>query len=156
MHNIVLLPAQKWGQPGRSAAILQYLPFRRETNESSGPNAPFGAKLISVFHDNFAKGIQSHRGLVLLFDPESGAPVCAVHAGEITAIRTSAASAVATHPLARPDSTHPRFWATASKRPPTPEPSLLSASSNPSPYGAATQIEPAPSPSAIKPNWESP
>ncbi len=70
-----------------------------------GPNAPFGAKLISVFHENFAKGIQSHQGLVLLFDPESGAPVCAVHAGEITAIRTAAASAVATDALARPDST---------------------------------------------------
>ncbi len=68
-----------------------------------GPDAPFGAKLISVFAENFAKGKQSHQGLVLLFDPESGAPVCAVHAGEITAIRTAAASAVATDALARPD-----------------------------------------------------
>lgn len=70
-----------------------------------GPEAPFGAKLISVFHENFAKGIQSHQGLVLLFDPESGAPVCVVHAGEITAIRTAAASAAATDALARPDAT---------------------------------------------------
>ena len=70
-----------------------------------GANAPFGAKLISVFHENFAKGIQSHQGLVLLFDPESGAPVCVVHAGEITAIRTAAASAAATDALARPEST---------------------------------------------------
>ena len=68
-----------------------------------GANAPFGAKLISVFHDNFAKGIQSHQGVVVLFDPESGAPVCMVHAGEITAIRTAAASAVATDALARRD-----------------------------------------------------
>jgi ornithine cyclodeaminase/alanine dehydrogenase-like protein (mu-crystallin family) len=63
----------------------------------------FGAKLISVFHDNFARGIQSHQGLVILFDPESGAPVCVVHAGELTAIRTAAASAVATDALARKD-----------------------------------------------------
>ena len=68
-----------------------------------GANAVFGAKLISVFHDNFAKGIQSHQGLVILFDPETGAPVCVVHAGEITAIRTAAASAVATAALARKD-----------------------------------------------------
>ncbi len=68
-----------------------------------GAHAPFGAKLISVFHDNFAKGIQSHQGLVILFDPETGAPVCVVHAGEITAIRTAAASAVATDVLARKD-----------------------------------------------------
>lgn len=68
-----------------------------------GAHAPFGAKLISVFHDNFARGIQSHQGLVILFDPETGAPVCVVHAGELTAIRTAAASAVATDALARKD-----------------------------------------------------
>jgi ornithine cyclodeaminase len=69
-----------------------------------GARGPFGAKLISVFQDNFAKGVQSHQGLVVLFDPESGAPVCVVDAGEITAIRTAAASAVATEALARQDS----------------------------------------------------
>lgn len=68
-----------------------------------GPHASFGAKLISVFHGNFARGTQSHQGLVILFDPESGEPVCIVHAGEITAIRTAAASAVATEALARKD-----------------------------------------------------
>jgi ornithine cyclodeaminase len=69
-----------------------------------GERAVFGAKLISVFPENFEKGIQSHQGLVILFDPENGAPVCAAHAGEITAIRTAAASAVATDALARKDS----------------------------------------------------
>jgi ornithine cyclodeaminase/alanine dehydrogenase-like protein (mu-crystallin family) len=68
-----------------------------------GANAPFGAKLISVFQDNFAQGRPSHQGFVILFDPESGAPVCVVDAGEITAIRTAAASAVATEVLARKD-----------------------------------------------------
>ena len=68
-----------------------------------GAHGPFGAKLISVFHDNYARGIQSHQGLVILFDPESGAPVCVVDAGEVTAIRTAAASAVATDVLARKD-----------------------------------------------------
>jgi ornithine cyclodeaminase/alanine dehydrogenase-like protein (mu-crystallin family) len=68
-----------------------------------GAHAPFGAKLISVFPENFSRGIQSHQGLVILFDPETGAPVCVVHAGEITAIRTAAASAVATDELARRD-----------------------------------------------------
>jgi ornithine cyclodeaminase len=68
-----------------------------------GERAAFGAKLISVFPDNFAKGIQSHQGLVLIFDPDTGAPVCVAHAGEVTAIRTAAASAVATDVLARPD-----------------------------------------------------
>jgi ornithine cyclodeaminase/alanine dehydrogenase-like protein (mu-crystallin family) len=69
-----------------------------------GGNGPFGAKLISVFQDNFAKGKPSHQGLVILFDPATGAPVCVVDAGEVTAIRTAAASAVATQALARKDS----------------------------------------------------
>ncbi len=70
-----------------------------------GGRKVFGAKLISVFPENFAKGVQSHQGVVVLFDGESGAPVCILHAGEITAIRTAAASAVATDALARLDST---------------------------------------------------
>ena len=65
-----------------------------------GGDAPFGAKLISVFAENFALGKPSHQGLVILFDPETGAPVCVVDAGAITAIRTAAASAVATDALA--------------------------------------------------------
>ena len=70
-----------------------------------GERAPFGAKILSVYPENFAKGVQSHQGVVLLFDPDSGAPVCILHAGEITAIRTAAASAVATDALAREDAT---------------------------------------------------
>ena len=68
-----------------------------------GERAIFGAKLISVFPDNFARGVQSHQGVVVLFEGDTGAPVCVVHAGEITAIRTAAASAAATDALARPD-----------------------------------------------------
>jgi len=67
-----------------------------------GPEGLFGAKLISVFAGNFAKGVPSHQGVVVLFDGETGAPVCIAHAGEITAIRTAAASAAATDVLARP------------------------------------------------------
>jgi ornithine cyclodeaminase/alanine dehydrogenase-like protein (mu-crystallin family) len=62
----------------------------------------FGSKVISVFRDGSAQR-PSHQGLVVLFDPASGAPVCVVHAGELTTIRTAAASAVATDALARAD-----------------------------------------------------
>ncbi|HET6971067.1 MAG TPA: ornithine cyclodeaminase family protein, partial [Phenylobacterium sp.] len=68
-----------------------------------GERAAFGAKLISIFPENFAKGIQSHQGVVVMFDPETGAVSGLAHAGEVTAIRTAAASAVATDALARPD-----------------------------------------------------
>jgi ornithine cyclodeaminase/alanine dehydrogenase-like protein (mu-crystallin family) len=68
-----------------------------------GEHKVFGAKLLTVFPENVAKGRQSHGGLVILFDPDNGDPVCGVHAGEITAIRTAAASAVATDALALKD-----------------------------------------------------
>jgi ornithine cyclodeaminase/alanine dehydrogenase-like protein (mu-crystallin family) len=71
-----------------------------------GAHAVFGAKLLSAFDGNAAKGRQSHQGVVVLFDPETGEAVCAAHAGEITAIRTAAASAVATDALARKDARH--------------------------------------------------
>ena len=65
-----------------------------------GAHEVFGAKILSVFKDNVARGKQSHQGVVLLFDPDGGEPVCLLDAGEITAIRTAAASAVATDALA--------------------------------------------------------
>jgi ornithine cyclodeaminase len=60
-------------------------------------------KLVSVFPENFAKGISSHQGVVVLFDPDSGAPAAIIEAGSLTAIRTAAASAAATDALARPE-----------------------------------------------------
>lgn len=61
----------------------------------------FGAKLVSVFFAD--DGRRAHEGLVVLFDGEAGKPVCTADAGEITHIRTGAASAVATDALARDD-----------------------------------------------------
>jgi ornithine cyclodeaminase len=62
-----------------------------------------GAKLITVYPRNFALGIASHQGAILLFDRESGAPAALIEAGEVTAIRTAAASAAATDVMARAD-----------------------------------------------------
>lgn len=61
----------------------------------------FGAKLVSVFADG--AGRKAHEGVVVLFDGGTGLPVCIADAGEITALRTAVASAVATAVLARPD-----------------------------------------------------
>jgi ornithine cyclodeaminase/alanine dehydrogenase-like protein (mu-crystallin family) len=61
----------------------------------------FGAKLVSVFADG--EGRKAHEGVVVLFDGHTGVPICIADAGEITALRTAAASAVATQALARPD-----------------------------------------------------
>jgi len=63
----------------------------------------FGAKLLSVFPDPQQPGRAAHRGVVVLFDRESGQVACIAEAGEVTEIRTAAASAVATDVLARQD-----------------------------------------------------
>jgi ornithine cyclodeaminase len=63
----------------------------------------FGAKLIGVFGDPARPGRQAHHGLVVLFDGESGGPLCVADAEAITLARTAAASAVATDVLARDD-----------------------------------------------------
>ena len=63
----------------------------------------FGAKVLSVFGDPAQPGRSAHRGVVVLFDRESGQVTCIADAGEVTEIRTAAASAVATDVLARRD-----------------------------------------------------
>jgi ornithine cyclodeaminase/alanine dehydrogenase-like protein (mu-crystallin family) len=65
-----------------------------------------GAKILTVYPDNPKHGMPSHVGLVTLFDAEKGIPLAVMDAAEITAIRTAAASAVATRALARHDAAH--------------------------------------------------
>jgi ornithine cyclodeaminase len=50
---------------------------------------------------NHAHGEESHQGIVLLFEQERGRPLAVLDATAVTAIRTAAASAVATRALAR-------------------------------------------------------
>lgn len=63
-----------------------------------------GLKVISFFPGNEHTELESHQGAVMLFDVTDGRPLVLVDAGEITAIRTAAASGVATRALARDDS----------------------------------------------------
>jgi ornithine cyclodeaminase/alanine dehydrogenase-like protein (mu-crystallin family) len=63
----------------------------------------FGVKLVSLIPRNKPPQYSSHLGLVLLFEAEHGQPVALVDAAEITAIRTAAASGLATQLLARSD-----------------------------------------------------
>jgi ornithine cyclodeaminase len=63
----------------------------------------FGAKVLTVFHENQAAGYPSHQGFVLLFEGRHGSPVALLDATAITRIRTGAVSAVATDLLAKKD-----------------------------------------------------
>jgi ornithine cyclodeaminase/alanine dehydrogenase-like protein (mu-crystallin family) len=60
-------------------------------------------KLVSVFARNHEVGLPSHQATIALFDDETGRPLALMDGTEITAVRTGAASAVATRALARPD-----------------------------------------------------
>ncbi|MEO8544358.1 MAG: ornithine cyclodeaminase family protein [Burkholderiaceae bacterium] len=64
----------------------------------------FGIKVLALYPGNGAKGLPSHAGMVLLFDAASGAPLAVLESNSLTALRTAAASAVATRALARPGS----------------------------------------------------
>src|SRR6185503_16583021 len=63
-----------------------------------------GIKVITVFHANSEAGFPSHQGIVMLFDAKHGQPLMLFDALEITAIRTAAASAVATKLLSKENS----------------------------------------------------
>jgi alanine dehydrogenase len=65
----------------------------------------FATKIISVFPDNHGTALDSHQGLVALFDGERGNPVALMDASSITAIRTAAVSGVATKLLSRKGAT---------------------------------------------------
>jgi len=65
--------------------------------------AALGLKAIAVFPGNHGTGLDSHQGLVLLFDPERGTPLAILDASSITGIRTAAVSGAATRALARED-----------------------------------------------------
>lgn len=68
----------------------------------SAPELPaYGAKIISLHPDNKARELPVIQGFVALFDSETGAPVAIIDGATVTAIRTAAASGLASRALAR-------------------------------------------------------
>lgn len=61
-------------------------------------------KLVTIVPDNVARGLPTLHALVVWLDAATGAPLALMDGATITAMRTGAASGVATRLLARPDS----------------------------------------------------
>ncbi|HIQ12195.1 MAG TPA: ornithine cyclodeaminase [Caldilineales bacterium] len=59
-------------------------------------------KIVSVFSGNPAHGLPAIHGLVIVLDPNTGQPQALLEGASLTAIRTGAASGLATDLLARP------------------------------------------------------
>lgn len=79
------------GHDGALGAMPGFLPNR------------LGAKLVTYFPGNHGSPLDSHQGVVLLFDAEHGQLLAVLDATEITAIRTAAVTGLATRLLARED-----------------------------------------------------
>ena len=65
-------------------------------------NKALGAKIVTFYPHN--EGVHTHNGLIVLFKPETGEPICVMDGRLITEMRTAATSAAATRILAREDS----------------------------------------------------
>lgn len=60
-------------------------------------------KIVSIHHRNHERNLPLIHALVVVLDPDTGQPVAALEGGYLTALRTGAASGVATELLARQD-----------------------------------------------------
>ncbi|HNP95344.1 MAG TPA: hypothetical protein PKJ63_06935 [Cyclobacteriaceae bacterium] len=63
----------------------------------------FGLKMVAVFPENTTKNLPAIQGKVLVIDDENGIPKGLIDAGYLTALRTGAASGLATRLLSSPD-----------------------------------------------------
>src|SRR5580692_10501809 len=62
-----------------------------------------GAKLVTVYESNTARGLPTHLATIVMLDPETGALIAIVDGRYITEARTAAVSAVSVKKLARED-----------------------------------------------------
>jgi ornithine cyclodeaminase len=62
----------------------------------------YGLKALCITPGNPAAGLDTHQGLVLLSDGQTGEPLAVLNASAVTEIRTAAVSVVATQALGRP------------------------------------------------------
>jgi alanine dehydrogenase len=72
-----------------------------ERSAGAGSGAALGAKLVTVFGANAARGLHTHLASIVLLDPETGALRALLDGRYITESRTAAVSAVSSRHLAR-------------------------------------------------------
>jgi ornithine cyclodeaminase/alanine dehydrogenase-like protein (mu-crystallin family) len=94
----VHLPLRSIVRPPGDETLIGLMPTHR-----GGDERMYGLKTVVVVPSNSARGLDPHQGTVTLFDGETGQTIAVVNASPITAIRTAAASALATRELARED-----------------------------------------------------
>lgn len=93
----VLQPVRSVLTVGPTRAFFGVMPAYLEQPPS------LGAKLVTVFNANHARGLPSHLATIVLLDPETGGLIALMDGRYITESRTAAVSAVSARYLARPD-----------------------------------------------------
>jgi ornithine cyclodeaminase len=94
----IQLPLRMIVRPPGEESLIGLMPVHR-----GGEERLYGLKTVVVVPGNSARGLDPHQGTVTLFDGETGQTIAVMNASPITAIRTAAASALATRELARKD-----------------------------------------------------
>jgi ornithine cyclodeaminase/alanine dehydrogenase-like protein (mu-crystallin family) len=84
-------------KPDGAAGIVALMPAYLADGAGS-----YGLKALCITPGNPAVGLDTHQGVVLLSDGDSGTPLAILNASAITEIRTAAVSVVATELLAKP------------------------------------------------------
>jgi ornithine cyclodeaminase/alanine dehydrogenase-like protein (mu-crystallin family) len=99
-----VIPVQEDAFLGVMSAFVR-APAGAETGAAHAAAAPadaaLGAKLVTVFNGNHARGLDSHLASIVLMDPASGALLALMDGRYITEARTAAVSAVSSSLLAR-------------------------------------------------------
>ncbi|WP_316778240.1 ornithine cyclodeaminase family protein [Streptomyces sasae] len=95
----VELPLRTILRPEKDTGLLGTMPGFVAGEDLAG----YGLKAMVLKPENPARGLDLHIGVVLVFDPGTGAPLAMMDAGAVTAVRTAAVSGVASEALARPD-----------------------------------------------------
>jgi ornithine cyclodeaminase/alanine dehydrogenase-like protein (mu-crystallin family) len=75
----------------------------RDSGHAALAGGHLGAKLVSVFPGNATSGLPVVQAVVVLLDEEDGRPLALIEGTSLTALRTGAASGVATDLLALPE-----------------------------------------------------
>lgn len=93
LRSKMVLPEQPVGIMGMMPAYIR-------------PYELMGIKVLSVFPENYKKGLSSHQGILHLFETKTGQLLASFDADEITAIRTAAVSGLMTDLLATKKASH--------------------------------------------------
>ena len=94
-----IMPVRARVDVPRRSGISLYMPGYLEGSHQ------LATKIVGIFPENLTRNppLPTINALVVVLDPETGLPAGALHGGVLTAIRTGAASGVATAELARED-----------------------------------------------------